>query len=89
MENLQYDPSDIVVLLLMTLKKTVVDNKTVPKSAKQIIFNTDSIISLLYLYKWKGPQNRPRSLTFWAMKKMADKPKLEAEVCIIILKFKN
>ncbi|KAK3910456.1 Nucleolar pre-ribosomal-associated protein 1 [Frankliniella fusca] len=79
-EGLQYDPSHIVVLLLMTIKKTILENKSVPKSAKQIIFNTDGIISLLHLYKWKGPQNRPKSLTFWAMKKMGDKPKLLAEI---------
>lgn len=79
-EGLQYDPSHIVVLLLMTIKKAVLENKSVPKSAKQIIFNTDGIISLLHLYKWKGPQNRPKSLTFWAMKKMDDKPKLLAEI---------
>lgn len=84
MEGLQYDPCDTVVLLLMTIRKTILQNKSVQKTTKQIIFNTDNIISLLHLYKWKGPLNRPKSLTFWAMKKMSDKPKLMAEVSLIV-----
>lgn len=84
MDGLQYDPSDLIVLLLTTIKKAILENRSVPKSAKLIIFNADAIISLLHLYKWKGPQNRPKSLTFWAMKKMAEKPKLMAEVSILM-----
>lgn len=82
MEGLQYDPSNIVVMYLMTIKKAIVDNPSILKTTKLTIFTPDVIISLLYLYKWKGPQNRPKtkSLAFWAMKKIVDKPKMQNEV---------
>lgn len=85
MDGLQYDPSNVVILLLLTLKKKIVENMSVPKTTKQKIFNSDVIILLLYLYKWKGIQNRPqtKSLAAWAMRKVKQ-PKMMKEVCYIL-----
>lgn len=82
MEGLQYDPANTVALYLMTIKKAIVENPSISKTVKITIFNPDVIISLLHLYKWKGPGNRPKtkSLAFWAMKKIVDKPKMQEEV---------
>ncbi|XP_034256988.1 uncharacterized protein LOC117654457 [Thrips palmi] len=82
MEGLLYDPSNIVVMYLMTIKKAIVEKSSVFKTSKVNIFNPNTIISLLHLYKWKGPQNRPKtkSLAPWAMKNIKEKPKMENEI---------
>lgn len=77
-DDIKFDPAEIVALLLMTVKKAILENKSVSKSSKQAIFSSNAIISLLNLYKWKGPQNR--AVSIWDERDQAKKPKILVEV---------
>ncbi|XP_058796890.1 nucleolar pre-ribosomal-associated protein 1 [Phymastichus coffea] len=55
--GLVYDHSDVVQLVLATMKKYVLENPTVSKTMKLHLFSTPVIKNIVSLYHWKGPEN--------------------------------
>jgi nucleolar pre-ribosomal-associated protein 1 len=55
--GLMYDYSDIVQLVLKTVKKYVLDNPVVTKTIKLHVFSTSVVQEIFNLYNWKGPKN--------------------------------
>ncbi|XP_011500624.1 PREDICTED: nucleolar pre-ribosomal-associated protein 1 [Ceratosolen solmsi marchali] len=55
--GLLYDYSDIVQLVLKTVKKYVLENPTITKTVKLHVFSTTVVQEIFNLYNWKGPKN--------------------------------
>ncbi|KYQ54426.1 Nucleolar pre-ribosomal-associated protein 1 [Trachymyrmex zeteki] len=61
--ELLYDSKDIVTLVLTTVKTYVLENTGVSKTMKLHVFSTSTILNLISLYNWKGPNNWPKNKT--------------------------
>lgn len=57
--GLAYDYSDIVQLVLTTVKKYILENPIITKTTKLHVFSTPVVQGLVNLYNWKGPKNWP------------------------------
>ncbi|KAI4500310.1 hypothetical protein M0802_004727 [Mischocyttarus mexicanus] len=55
--GLIYDKPDIINLLLVSLKKYVLENPGISKTLKLHVFSTPVVQNLVSLYNWKGPTN--------------------------------
>ena len=61
--ELLYDSKDIVTLVLTTVKTYVLENTDVSKTTKLHVFSTSTVLNLISLYNWKGPNNWPKNKT--------------------------
>ncbi|KAG5326616.1 NPA1P protein, partial [Pseudoatta argentina] len=61
--ELLYDSKDIVTLVLTTIKTYVLENTSVSKTTKLHVFSTSTVLNLISLYNWKGPNNWPKNKT--------------------------
>ena len=57
--GLVYDYSDLVQLVLTTVKKYVLENPVITKTIKLHVFSTPVVQQIVNLYNWKGPKNWP------------------------------
>lgn len=55
--GLIFDCSNVVYLVLSTVKKYVLQNSTISKTKKLFIFSTPVLRNIVNLYNWKGPKN--------------------------------
>ncbi|KAI4472819.1 hypothetical protein M0804_015592, partial [Polistes exclamans] len=58
--GLIYDKPEIINLLLVSLKKYILENPGISKTLKLHVFSTPVVQSLISLYNWKGPTNWAR-----------------------------
>ncbi|XP_015175563.1 PREDICTED: nucleolar pre-ribosomal-associated protein 1 isoform X2 [Polistes dominula] len=58
--GLIYDKQEIINLLLVSLKKYILENPGISKTLKLYVFSTPVVQSLISLYNWKGPTNWSR-----------------------------
>ncbi|XP_008209600.1 nucleolar pre-ribosomal-associated protein 1 [Nasonia vitripennis] len=57
--GLTYDYSNVVQLVLTTVKKYILENPIITKTTKLHVFSTPVVQGLVNLYNWKGPKNWP------------------------------
>ncbi|KAL2733339.1 nucleolar pre-ribosomal-associated protein 1 isoform X2 [Vespula maculifrons] len=55
--GLIYDKPEIINLVLVSIKKYILENPGISKTLKLYVFSTPIVQSLVSLYNWKGPNN--------------------------------
>lgn len=59
--DLIYDSKDIINLVLITVRKNILENINISKTIKVHIFSSSVVSNLISLYNWKGPSNRSKN----------------------------
>lgn len=70
--GLQFDDADTLCMVISAMRKYILENPSVSKTAKMKTFNTMVVKELVNLYNWKGP----------TAKKEKKSKNVELEVCI-------
>ncbi|KAL0119887.1 hypothetical protein PUN28_007960 [Cardiocondyla obscurior] len=61
--DLLYDSKEVVTLVLTTVRTYVLENTGISKTTKMHVFSLSTILNLISLYNWKGPNNWPKNKT--------------------------
>lgn len=61
--DLLYDSKDVVTLVLTTVKTYVLENIGISKTTKLHVFSVPTVLNLISLYNWKGPNNWSKNKT--------------------------